>query len=198
MKPSSNSRASTKISCRKTKFLSASIIAADGFWNTRRRCHRQADCVKRAAAGSVGVVLPTLSEPTIDEAKELWNVLNGAAALNQLSHEIAGQIVDTQPTLSAALAACGVNPFAKRKSASRPSSFFLVNPSLFSTSQIERVGSRWLRKRRFGASQGQSWGQSLAVSDLHHGPHRSDRSLYMPQLLKTLNREPGSPRSGLR
>jgi antitoxin (DNA-binding transcriptional repressor) of toxin-antitoxin stability system len=49
--------------------------------------------------------------------------------------------------------------FAKRKSASRPTSVFLVNRSLFSTSPIERVGYRWLWKRGFCASQGQSWGQ---------------------------------------
>ena len=47
----------------------------------------------------------------------------------------------------------------KTESASRTSSIFLVNPSLFSTSQIHRVGWRWLSRRCFGASQGQSWGQ---------------------------------------
>jgi hypothetical protein len=49
--------------------------------------------------------------------------------------------------------------FAKRKRASRPTSIFLVNPSLFSTSPIERVGWCWLWIHCFGASQGQSWGQ---------------------------------------
>jgi len=49
--------------------------------------------------------------------------------------------------------------FAKLKSASRPSSIFLVNPSLFSTSPIERVGWCWLWRRCFAAPQGQSWGQ---------------------------------------
>ena len=49
--------------------------------------------------------------------------------------------------------------FAKRKSASRTSSIFLVNPSLSSTSEIDRVGWRWLSRRCFVASQGQSWGQ---------------------------------------
>ena len=44
-----------------------------------------------------------------------------------------------------------VRRFAKRKSASRTFSIFLVNPSLFSASSIERVGSRWLWRRRFGA-----------------------------------------------
>ena len=44
--------------------------------------------------------------------------------------------------------------FAKRKSASRTSSFFLVNPSLFSTSQIDRVGWRWLSRRCFGGVSG--------------------------------------------
>jgi hypothetical protein len=43
--------------------------------------------------------------------------------------------------------------FAKRKSASRPTSIFLVNPSAFSTSLIERVGCCWLWRRCFGASQ---------------------------------------------
>ena len=52
-----------------------------------------------------------------------------------------------------------VKRVAKRKSASRTSSIFLVNPSLFSTSRIERVGWRRLWTRCFGASQGQSWGQ---------------------------------------
>src|SRR5688572_29238742 len=56
-----------------------------------------------------------------------------------------------------------VRRFAKRKSASRPTSIFLVNPSLFSTSPIERVGWCWLHRRGFGAPQGQSWGQ--------FGPH---------------------------
>ena len=56
-----------------------------------------------------------------------------------------------------------VKRFAKRKSASRTPSIFLVNPSLFSTSQIERLGSRWLWKRRFGAPQGQSWGQLVRL-----------------------------------
>jgi len=69
------------------------------------------------------------------------------------------QIGGSQPTLSAVLATRGVERFAKRKSASRTSSFFLVNPSFFSTSQIERVGWRRLWTRGFGASQGQSWGQ---------------------------------------
>ena len=52
-----------------------------------------------------------------------------------------------------------VKRFAKRKSTSRPSSLFLVNPSLFSTSQIQRLGWRRLWTRCFGASQGQSWGE---------------------------------------
>ena len=34
--------------------------------------------------------------------------------------------------------------FAKRKSASRTSSIFLANHSLFSTSRIDRLGWRWL------------------------------------------------------
>src|SRR6266850_6775383 len=37
-----------------------------------------------------------------------------------------------------------VRRFAKRNPASRPTSIFLVNPSPFSTSPIERVGWRWL------------------------------------------------------
>ena len=52
--------------------------------------------------------------------------------------------------------------FAKRKSASRVSSIFLVNPSLHFTSSIRRFGWRWLWRRCFGASQGQSWGQFTA------------------------------------
>jgi len=49
--------------------------------------------------------------------------------------------------------------FAKRKSAFWTSSIFIVNHSLSSTSQIDRVGWRWLSRRCFVASQGQSWGQ---------------------------------------
>jgi hypothetical protein len=49
--------------------------------------------------------------------------------------------------------------FAKRKLASQPTLISLVNPSLFATSRIERVGWRWLWGRCFGAAQGQSWGQ---------------------------------------
>jgi hypothetical protein len=52
-----------------------------------------------------------------------------------------------------------VRRFAKRKSASWTSSIFIVNHSLSSTSQIDRVGWRWLSRRCFVASQGQSWGQ---------------------------------------
>ena len=49
--------------------------------------------------------------------------------------------------------------FAKRKSASRPSSNFLPNPAVSSTSSIGRVGWCWLKAGHFAASQGQSWGQ---------------------------------------
>jgi len=49
--------------------------------------------------------------------------------------------------------------FAKRKLASRPTSIFLVNPSFFRTSPIDRIGCRWLAMPRFWGSQGQSWGQ---------------------------------------
>ena len=53
--------------------------------------------------------------------------------------------------------------FAKRRSASRPSSIFPVNPSVSFTSPIKRFGSCWLSRGCFGASQGQSWGQSRNV-----------------------------------
>jgi hypothetical protein len=59
----------------------------------------------------------------------------------------------------------GTRWFAKRKPASRATSIFLVNLSLFSTSPIERVGWRWLWTRCFGASQGQSWGQCSMRDD---------------------------------
>lgn len=39
---------------------------------------------------------------------------------------------------------------------------FLANPTVSTSSRIERLGSRWLWRPRFGASQGQSWGQCLA------------------------------------
>jgi hypothetical protein len=78
--------------------------------------------------------------------------------------------------------------FAKRKSASRISLIFLVNPSLSSTSQIDRVGWRWFRRRCFGASQGQSWGefQHATCSDAllkerceyHHRPLQHLRSAH--------------------
>jgi hypothetical protein len=45
-------------------------------------------------------------------------------------------------------------------SPSRPSSLFVANPSRSSTSQITRVGWRWLLTRCFVASQGQSWDSS--------------------------------------
>ena len=64
--------------------------------------------------------------------------------------------------------------FAKRKLASRPTSIFLVNPSLFSTSPIERVGWRWLWTRCFGTSQGQSWGQ------FHHATKCRQRCSGLP------------------
>src|SRR5438477_8956127 len=55
----------------------------------------------------------------------------------------------------------------KRKSASRTSSVFRLNPSLSFTSTIERVGWCWLWRSRFGSLQGQSQGRSLAVSRVH-------------------------------
>jgi hypothetical protein len=45
--------------------------------------------------------------------------------------------------------------FAKRKLASRPTSIFLVNPSVSLASPIRRLGCCWLRRSRFGSSQGQ-------------------------------------------
>jgi hypothetical protein len=71
------------------------------------------------------------------------------------------------PTLSAAVATCGVRRFAKRRSASRPSSSFLVNPFVFTISAATRVGRRWLWRRFFVASQGQSSGQWLVFARLH-------------------------------
>ena len=50
----------------------------------------------------------------------------------------------SQPTLSAAMATCGLRRFAQRRSASRTSSIFLANYSLSRTSSTERVGCRWL------------------------------------------------------
>jgi hypothetical protein len=49
--------------------------------------------------------------------------------------------------------------FAKRNAASRPPSTFRLNLSLSGTSPIGRLGCCWLRRRGFGAAQGQSWGQ---------------------------------------
>jgi hypothetical protein len=51
--------------------------------------------------------------------------------------------------------------FAKRRSAFRPPSFFLANASLTFLSPIGQVGCCWPWKPRFGAPQGQSWGQQL-------------------------------------
>jgi hypothetical protein len=62
-----------------------------------------------------------------------------------------------------------VERFAKRNSASRPRSIVLANPAASSTSTIEQLGSRWLWRRCFGASQGQSWGQfhcTMSVPDV--------------------------------
>jgi hypothetical protein len=66
--------------------------------------------------------------------------------------------------------------FAKRRSAFRPSSFFLANPRASITSSIERLGCCWLSPRCFGASQGQSWGQSARVPTRWstHGPRFTD------------------------
>ena len=48
--------------------------------------------------------------------------------------------------------------FAKRTRVSRLPSIVLVNPAVSVTSPIEKVGSRWLWRRWFGASQRISWG----------------------------------------
>src|SRR5688572_15680817 len=62
---------------------------------------------------------------------------------------------------------------SKRKLASRPTSLFLVNPSLFSASRIELIGSHRLWRRSFGASQGQLWGQlALLTNDATQGRYR--------------------------
>lgn len=45
------------------------------------------------------------------------------------------------------------------QSASRPSSFFLANPSLSRTSPIDRIGCCWLWMSQFCSWQGQFWGQ---------------------------------------
>lgn len=47
-----------------------------------------------------------------------------------------------------------VRRFAKRRSAFRPSSFFLANPRVSITSSIERLGCCWLWKPRLGRWQG--------------------------------------------
>jgi hypothetical protein len=54
----------------------------------------------------------------------------------------------------------GTTRFAKRRSAFRPSSFFLTNPRVSITSSNDRLGCRWLRRPRFGSWQGQFQGQS--------------------------------------
>jgi hypothetical protein len=51
--------------------------------------------------------------------------------------------------------------FAKRRPASRPSSNFLANQTLSSTSAIERLGRSWLKPGALAGSQGQSWGQGI-------------------------------------
>jgi putative flavoprotein involved in K+ transport len=48
-----------------------------------------------------------------------------------------------------------VRPFAKRRSAFRPSSFFLANLRLSTTSSIDRLGCPWLLKPGFGSWLGQ-------------------------------------------
>jgi hypothetical protein len=65
----------------------------------------------------------------------------------------------SQPTLSAALATCGIRRIAKRQSAFRPSPFFFANPPASITSSIERLGRCWLRRLGFGSRQGHFQGQ---------------------------------------
>jgi hypothetical protein len=85
-----------------------------------------------------------------------------------------------------------VRRFAKRKSAFRTSSIFLVNTSLFSTSLIERVG-RWPWTRCFGASQGQLWEQSRRLDPMVPTPHSRRassacaRRLILPRDLRPLD-----------
>lgn len=52
---------------------------------------------------------------------------------------------------------------ALRQSASRRSQIFLTNPTVSSTSTIDRLGLFWHQGRRFGASQGHSWGQDAPI-----------------------------------
>jgi hypothetical protein len=60
----------------------------------------------------------------------------------------------------------------KRKSASRTSSIFPVNPSPCFTSPIRRFGSCGLQMPSFVKSQGQSWGQShRTLATVKHQPN---------------------------
>ena len=66
------------------------------------------------------------------------------------------QIAGPQPTLSAALATSCVKRFAKRRSAFRPSLFFLANPRASITSLIDRLGCFWLVEPLLGARRDNS------------------------------------------
>jgi hypothetical protein len=61
---------------------------------------------------------------------------------------------------------CSLQRFAKRRSAFRPSPFFLANSRLSITSSIERIGCCWLPKPGFGSWQGQFQGQFFGRSPL--------------------------------
>jgi hypothetical protein len=61
---------------------------------------------------------------------------------------------------------CGLK-IAKRRSAFRPSAFFLANPRVSITSSIDRLGCCWLRKPTFGRWQGQFQGQLRSFARVH-------------------------------
>jgi hypothetical protein len=107
-----------------------------------------------------------------------------------LRHVLLVQITGLQPTFSAALATCRIKRFAKRKSGSRPSLVLLANPSPNFTFLTERVGWRWLQRGRFGASQGQSWGQSRQSGGSQNhtpkpllAPRRNERGSLVRQMI---------------
>ena len=114
--------------------------ASAPFWETATDSHRAGDELTAAYK----------SDPLVAEVAEVLRVRGFGPDLSQM------EPTDQLDAPNRGLPKSRVRRFAKRKSASRPSSIVLVNPSLSSTSQIDRVGWRWLWTRCFGASQGQS------------------------------------------